>query len=252
MPKNLLFEAKPGLLVHEWTRQTRAAVPEAPAAVGEPGAWARAVAAAAPALGLEQPVVPGRSALETLARRRSVRQYAATPLALAELGGLLALSTPAPGPGPSPHTRLQPWRHQRPDCAVFVLALRVDGLTPGGYLYDAAAHQLLPVRLEHPLPLLQAACFQREFCDAAALLLVAGSLAEQQARHGERGYRALLLDAGVMLQRIYFAVSALGLVGSATGSLVQDQLSAWLGLDGYNGAVLMGFALGHSAGGAPA
>lgn len=250
MPKNLLFETKPGLLIHEWTRQTRAAQPQRPAELVQSGAWTRAVAPEGPAVGLDGTRLPERSALETLSRRRSVRQYSQMPLGLAELGQVLALGAPAPTAGPSAHARLRPWRTQAPDSSIFALALRVDGLVPGGYLYEPAARQLLPVRLEDPLALIREACFQREFGGAAALLLVGGSLAEQQARHGERGYRAMLLDAGVTLQRLYFAVSTLGLVGSATGSLVQDQFSAWLGLDGYNGAVLMGFALGHGAGGA--
>jgi hypothetical protein len=43
------------------------------------------------------------------------------------------------------------------------------------------------------------------------------------------------------------AASSLGLAGCITGSFIQPRFNEWLGMDGYNGTMLLAFAAGHHA-----
>lgn len=257
MPKSIIHEAKPGLIVHEWTKQRRASSRTGVPAHndGENTGWVQAFV---PQNALAYDLIPshdpytmaGRTSLKTLAGRRSIRHYGDTPLTTDELAQVMTLCSP-PGTcsgttGDAPQARLRRWHSVATSCTLFPLVLRVTGLQPGGYLYDAQRQRLIAVRQDDPLPLMQAACFQTEFAHASVVMLLVGSLSDSIARYGDRGYRYLLIDAGTMLQRLYLAVSALGLNGCATGSIVHGGFSTCLGLDGYQGTVLMAFALGHA------
>lgn len=223
-----------GLLLHEWTKlhHHRPAVEASPEED-----WAEA---ALPGSGLQLPLALGDAAEEiawrdAVARRRSVREYARRPLSLETLSLLLGRCSGPSGLEVS-LVRLAP------------LVLQGEGLPPGAFLYDEHRRQLRGVRREDPRTMWEKSCFQREFTTAAAILLLIGSPARALRKHGDRGYRYLGIEAGILLQRIYLAAASLGLAGSVTGSLFQGKVDRWLGLDGYHASTLLGFALGHPAG----
>lgn len=244
-------DTNPGLLVHEWTKNFRGGVKSPSAGVGREGRgaceWAeRLCDPTQPSAPLDRTAAhgaeAGRSCLETLAGRRSVRQYADAALPLAQLARLLELCH-AQGAGES---------LPRPLCKLFPLVWNVAGLAAGSYLYDEHGHGLRLVKSCDPLPMIKEFCFQAEFTHAPALILIAGSLSEALELHGERGYRRLLMAAGTLIQRLYLAASYLGLAGCVTGSVVPEQFGRRLGMDGFHAAVLMAFAVGlpETAGGA--
>lgn len=242
-------ESNPGLLLHEWTKNVRAG--QAPA--GQPrreGSWAeRLFAQGLPAEDFapaqEMPADARQTTLQTFANRQSVRRYAREPLTREQLAQLLALCFPG-GAGRAGHAEAAPGGLQtgapaHSSCKLVPLVSNVAGLAGGAYFYDERRRQLRRVRQEQSV---REFCYQAEFVDAPVLLLVVGSLAESLALHGDRGYRIMMVEAGAMLQRLYLAASHLNLAGCATGSIVQERLGAWLGMDGYEATVLMGFAVG--------
>lgn len=245
MSSNLFVgDANPGLLVHEWTKNFRGGATyriDSGGRESRPGGeWAErlfpATLASVP-LGAARGGVPrGRSCLETLAGRHSVRQYHDAPLPRERLARLLELSHAQEGGG-----------RPRQSCRLFPLVSNVAGIAPGAYLYDQQGHGLRQVRPEDPLPLIKEFCFQAEFTRAPVLILLAGSLAESLELHGDRGYRKMLFGAGLMIQRLYLAASYLGLAACVTGSIVPERLGAWLGMDGFDGTVLVAFAVGLPA-----
>ena len=194
------------------------------------------------------------SGLDTLARRRSIRAYAPGPLAVDVLAAFLTLSYPAEvgeiayAPAPRPHQQLGCWNGHVTACRLILLVRNVQGIASGAYVYDERRHTLLCVRAASGAELdalLEASCFQAEFRGAPVLALQVGSVADSVARYGERGYRYMLFEDGVQIQRMYLAASSLGLAACITGSIVQRDFEAWLGLDGYWGSVLNAFALGE-------
>nr|WP_294546417.1 amino acid adenylation domain-containing protein [uncultured Rhodopila sp.] len=146
-----------------------------------------------------------RSDPETYADRRSVRRY--TP-EMASLEGLSAVLA-AIGAG----------------LAVHVVAARVDGLAPGLWRYDAAAHALQPAGDAPAMTTLDAGT-GRVVADAAFLVTLDAP--------GDR--RAALLAAGAAGQRMMLAAQAAGLGLCPIGALLRDGVP-----------VLHGFAGGEPA-----
>jgi SagB-type dehydrogenase family enzyme len=261
MPDSILGRgANPGLLLHEWTKNFRGGQVYEPAAGERPGAWVERLFPASEGedfaprghADAASATASPRSCLETFARRLSVRRYADAPLTRDELARLLSLCHPvegadARGRGGSPkgggllRSGLAPVE----SCKLLPLVVNVEGLGAGAYLYDEGPRRLRLVRAENPLPLIVENFFQAEFTHAPVLVLLVGSLAESLARYGDRGYRLLLMEAGLLIQRLYLAASSLGLAGCITGSLIQPRFNEWLGLDGFNGTALLAFAAGR-------
>lgn len=252
--------ASAGLWVHEATRNQpglRQFRREGPAAT--PAAW---VEQAVPGLSQAAPIalrdrghaLQPFTMAQTFMRRRSVRTYAPQPLTLDELAAFLRLSYPAEVSDPDyqpldrPHQDLAAWNGHVTLCRLVLLVQRVEGLTPGAYVYDERTQTLRLVRADDGqalAALLEAHCFQAEFRAAPVLALQIGSLQDAIDRYGERGYRYMLIEDGVQVQRMYLSATSLNLASCVTGSLVQGEIEHWLGLDGFHASVLNAFALGH-------
>jgi SagB-type dehydrogenase family enzyme len=169
-------------------------------------AWraARAPASTAPS----RDVVPlpssdpssGRSLGETIQRRGSTRTFAHAPLTVEELGAALwAASRPIPEDVPTGLVDL------------YLIVNAVQGLAPGAYRYESAAHglerlaegdfrrQSAFLTLEQPLG-----------GDAAAVIYFLAPLNAVLAAFGDRGYRLVNLEAGIAGGRAYLAAYSLG------------------------------------------
>lgn len=166
-------------------------------------------------------------------QRQSLREYADRPVNLADLATFLEHASRPLNSATKPLSLLAP------------LVLKSDDLALGGYVYNPAAHQLAVLRTADPLEPLQRYCFQREFLQAPLIVLLLTSLPSAINQAGDRGYRQALLDAGAYLQRLYVAAQRVGMIGCATGSVIQGQLARWLGFDDYQTQVLIGFAAGY-------
>jgi SagB-type dehydrogenase family enzyme len=184
------------------------------------GAAARAWSAPGPSLapdalaGSTPPAGPaGRPLGETILRRGSTRRFARVALAEADLAALLAAAVqPLP---------LDVERGPAPLVDVYLLVHAVTGLEPGAY-YRAS---------DGRLELLRAGDFRAEggyLCleqalgaDASVVVFFLADLAPVLARHGERGYRAVNLAAGLLGGRMYLAAYALGF--GATGLTFYDD-----------------------------
>ncbi|HVH33959.1 MAG TPA: SagB/ThcOx family dehydrogenase [Tahibacter sp.] len=250
-----------GMLVHEATKNfEKGRRFHQPAdGVSVAGSWVRAVY---PQAFAETPLsyaadareAETLSCIDTLFRRRSVRAYAPQPLEFAALARFLALAYPIEVIAPDyeaalqPHQSLSEWNGHVTTCRLLLLARDVEGVEPGVYLVDEQVRALRRVNAigaDALGRLVRSGCFQEEFHSAPAFFLQVGSIHDALLRYGERGYRYLLLENGVLLQRLYLAASALGLAGCVTGSIIQKEFEQALALDGYLGAALNCFALGH-------
>lgn len=258
--QNLFLETSPALYLYEWTKNFPAGPRTEPrrdaTGLGAPSDWVdQFFPPSLPGQSLLPAVDPytaaGRNSLDTLSFRRSVRNYADTPLTRAELARFLALCYPAEvtnpdyQPDPLPHQGLKPASGHVTGCRLFPLVLNVESLEPGLYYYDERQCRLRCIRIEDPAPFLQKHCFQAEFPAAPVMIFTLGSVSDYLVRYGDRGYRYMLLDVGLLLQRMYLITSCLDLSGCTTGSLVQGAFEHWIGVDGFRGTVLKAFAVGH-------
>ena len=237
------------MLMHEWTKRHRdvpyarlqqAASPSTP--------WSRWMTQPALPLPDRRDLLNSalRNNLDTLSGRRSLRSYDKRPFSTDDLSQVLTLALP-----PREHCPRTGYEQPKPAaydfslCQLAFIAMNVEGLERGAYLYDDAQHAVLPLRIEDPHPMIQSICFQAEFTLAPLIMLMCGSLSDIQRRYGDRGYRYWLMETGTVLQRLYLTTSYLGMSGSISGSFTFGELERWLGFDGFNQTLAITFIAGH-------
>ena len=175
-----------------------------------------------------------REAIET---RRSLRTYVEEPLSLEELSFLLWCSQGIKPESTDKNTlRTVPSAGARHAFETALLINRVDGLEPGLYQYDAAAHGL--IQWESPADIaeqLTAACLNQQIVRNSAVTLIWIAERYRMAwRYGERGVRYLFLDAGHVCQNLYLAAESIAAGACAIGAFTDDQVNQLLGLDGID------------------
>jgi SagB-type dehydrogenase family enzyme len=109
----------------------------------------------------------------------------------------------------------------------------VEGLQRGAYSYDWQQHCLEIVRLQ------DFSCFLQEhymlhnynLAESAALLVIVGNPERMLATYGNRGYRILNAEVGLVAQNIYLISTALGVNCGAALGFDNIALNQALGLD---------------------
>ena len=152
---------------------------------------------------------------QVIQRRGSTRRFAREPITLAQLSTLLDSSTRG-----VPADFLQPFGEQLNELYLIVNA--VEGLNPGAYVFH---------RRKRMLECLKEGDFRNEACylgleqelpgDASAAIFYVADLPAILARFGNRGYRAVQLEAGILGGKVYLAAYAQRL--GATGLTFFDD-----------------------------
>lgn len=126
---------------------------------------------------------------------------------------------------------------------LYCLTQRVDGLTAGLFRWSGEHGY---GALEPPDgPVAGADLFiQLEHQTASAAIFTVVPLAGWLARAGDRGYRAIALQAGMLADAFYLVAEAEGLTYSASGSFPPATLDRVLGLDGVTKTTFFSFVLG--------
>ncbi|MBL8323333.1 MAG: SagB family peptide dehydrogenase [Rubrivivax sp.] len=160
---------------------------------------------------------------QVIARRRSVRRFARTPVARQQLADILRAMT-SPAPVLSAAVR------------VDLLSAAVEGLAPAAWRHDPATGGLLP-RAVHGEALRRraraAALDQDVIGDAAVVFVLSLDIAalRTDALGPARGYRHGFIEAGLVGERLYLAAGALGLAACAVGAFYDDEAAALVGID---------------------
>jgi len=172
---------------------------------------------------------------DAIARRRSVRTYAATPLPASTLSYLLWSSQGVQSVvGDDWTIRTVPSAGARHALETYLLVNRVDGVDPGLYHYAALSNRLF--RLPAPEGVagrVRAACLnQPMITDAPAVFIWVADIYRMTWRYGERGYRYIFIDAGHACQNLYLAAEAVDCGVCAIGAFDDGAINALLGIDG--------------------
>jgi nitroreductase len=124
-----------------------------------------------------------------------------------------------------------------------LIANRVEGVPSGSYAVDVDCGLSLLRSSDFAVEAGHLALDQQTAADAAINLYFVASQADVSAAMGERGYRAVQLEAGVRTGQAYLAATALGL--KATGlTFYDDEVASFFGLDPAETLVLMLVAFG--------
>jgi SagB-type dehydrogenase family enzyme len=130
---------------------------------------------------------------------------------------------------------------------LYVLALKVHGVTRGLYYYDPGAHRLLLVRhggssrdVARYLPR------QPWFGNTAVLVLFSSVFARSQWRYEyARAYRAALIEVGHLCQTFCLVATWLGLAPFCSMALADSVVDADIGVDGISESVLYAAGIGR-------
>lgn len=195
--------------------------------------------------GTPTPLPPARPLPATLegvlARRRSVRTYAARALRLAELSTVLhhaaRVSATFADPLLGEHA-LRPFAAggARGELELYVVANHVAGLPAGAHYYDARGHTLVQLRRADAYQArlnraLHAATGGRLNRDPAAVLVITAVAARVLWKYQGIGLATIYKNTGCLLQTLYLTATAAGLAPCAVGGGEEWRTARWLGLD---------------------
>lgn len=165
---------------------------------------------AASTVTLPQPSASGPMNVErALALRRSVREFAPAPIAVADLAQLLWA---AQGITSADGRRTAPSAGALYPLELYVIAGNVDGLQPGVYHYDASRRTLdLRAAGDRRAALSRAALGQPSVGRAPASIVIAAAVARTAVKYGTRAERYCAIEAGCASQNVALQAVARGL-----------------------------------------
>lgn len=180
--------------------------------------------------GVSLPPPPKANALslhEALAHRRSVREFSAGSLTLAEVSWLVWAAQGIT----APDGRTAPSAGGTYPLEVYVAAGEVEGLADGVYRYRPVSHRLEMVADgDIRLPLADAA-LEQEWVGQAAMVVVIAALQERtMRRYGKRGERYVHMEAGHAAQNMLLEATALGLGATPVGAFNDAEVARLLRL----------------------
>lgn len=207
-------------------------------AIGVTGLVQRATSLQGPApptgmiVALPKPEPATRDLHDTIVHRRSERRFGPGALPLSALSSLLAgAAQPAQLSGA---------------LVLNVVVNRVAGLPSGVYRY-LPQHALERVRSGDFQSAAQAAALSQDVIGDAAAVLVLSAERDALLSQGARGYRHVLIEAGLVGQRWLLGATARGLAACPVGAFYDDEAAALIGRDAGRHWVLHFAAVGLRA-----
>jgi SagB-type dehydrogenase family enzyme len=196
-----------------------------------------------PEIRLPEPLALPMTFGETFRRRRSVRLYTGDAMPLQYLGTILHAACGVTGElptadGASVAVRSTPSAGALYPVEVHVVALQVDGLRAGTFVYDARGHRLWDTggteQVEGVLAALAAPDEVIAAREACAIFLLVARPWRSMRKYGARGLRHVFLEAGAIAEHVNLASVALGLGSVDCSGVYDDEVDDVLGLDGFH------------------
>jgi SagB-type dehydrogenase family enzyme len=188
---------------------------------------------------------PHSEFIRVLLARKTHRQFSKQEMTLEVVSQLLSLVWGATGYldsslfGRLLH-KTSPSGGARHPGEVYVMALRVKGLSPGLYHYHPAHHHLTTISTKATRDRAWLYCARQDYVrNAAALFLMTAVFPRTMWKYQHaRAYRVVLLDAGHLCQTFCLVATWLGLAPFCTAALKDTLIEEDLGIDGIRESVL--------------
>ncbi|MFC1523615.1 SagB/ThcOx family dehydrogenase [Thermodesulfobacteriota bacterium] len=194
---------------------------------------------------LAQPFQPEDNFWELLAKRRSHRQYAPTPITIETLSLLLWAAQGVTASAGSHLFRTAPSAGALYPIETYIAAENIDDLPPGLFHFNIAEFLLERITSGNSGPLIaQAALSQGFLARSGVVFLWSAVLRRNMSKYKERGLRYICLDAGHICQNLLLAAEALGLKACPVAAFFDDELNDLLDLDGDEESILYLAAVG--------
>jgi SagB-type dehydrogenase family enzyme len=133
-----------------------------------------------------------------------------------------------------------------PSIDCYVVANHIESLSPGVYRYCPLTHRMLVVRRHDCRKELQLMAIQPNLnlSTVSAVFFLVGDYSSAFHQLGNRGYRILNMQAGLIAQRISVISAALGFFGRCSDSFGVREAEALLGISDSNATPLFQVILG--------
>lgn len=193
---------------------------------------------------------PDMTLTQAIEQRRSLREYADTPLTQAELSYLLWATQWVRDFRSTEKMEVAfrnvPSAGCRHPFETYLLINHVEGIKPGIYYYHPLKHGLVSYR--------EGADTAREVCagsfdqmmvEKSAVTFIWVAIPQRTTwRYSQRGYRYLYLDAGHVGQNLHLAAEAISAGTCMIGAYYDEGMDELLSLDGKHAFVIYMAALG--------
>jgi SagB-type dehydrogenase family enzyme len=187
-----------------------------------------------------------------LRERRTWREFSSKRISREDLSALLDLSFGIQGWEDVPTIgrlaqKTSPSGGALHPCEAYVLARRVEGVTPGIYHYDAGGHRLQLLRSGMTSAEIQRyLAGQWWFREAAFVVLLTAVFGRTQWKYDyARAYRAVLMEAGHLCQTFCLTATWLGLAPFCTIAVADTKIEKGLDVDGVSESILYAMGAGH-------
>jgi SagB-type dehydrogenase family enzyme len=182
---------------------------------------------------------PATDLWETLARRRSLRQYQDRPLTQEELAALVWATQGVTLTTRSYLLRTSPSAGALYPVETYLAVHRVEDMEPGIWHLNLPdfSLELLESR-DTRQPLVQACLGQRFMGEAAVDFIWTGILNRAMWKYRERAIRYIFLDAGHICQNLMLAATALGLGCCPVGAFFDEEVESLVDVDGVEEVAL--------------
>jgi SagB-type dehydrogenase family enzyme len=171
---------------------------------------------------------PGLPLQQLLARRRSIRDYTAQPLTLAQAASLLWAAEGITAP---PHLRTAPSAGALYPLQLSLVAGAVSGLDPGVYrhLPEQGAIELL-AEGDRRRDLAAAALGQSWLAQAPLTLVFGARYARTTVKYHQRGFQYVHIEVGHASQNVLLMAAALNLGAAVVGAFDDEGVARVVGL----------------------
>jgi len=196
-------------------------------------------------LPIQAPAQQGGSALwETIARRRSIREFSPHSIAFSDLSQLIWATQGITSKAWGYDFRACPSAGALYPIETYIVANRVDGISPGIHHYQVKEAELILIKEGNFGPDLSRAGLGQEMLEEAAAVFIWTAVVERSKwKYRERAYRYIYMDAGHIGQNLYLAATAMNLGCCTVGAFFDEEVDRLIGIDGkeemsvYLGAV---------------
>lgn len=199
---------------------------------------------------LPPPDGPAISLADALMHRRSRRDYSGKPISLVQLSTLLAYACGTTGFVPAYHYNRLPLRTfpshgGLQSSEIYLCVQSVQNVPVGICHYNALDHALEMINQGDYREQLRTVAFDERFFETASVVfLIAGYYERLKWKYGERSYRFICIDSGLVCQNIYLVAEALGLGACAVSGFAQDGVEELFGIDGKNEIAMLLVSVG--------
>jgi len=188
----------------------------------------------------------GTSLWETIAQRRSVREFSEQPISFSELSQLIWATQGITLRAWGFEFRASPSAGALYPIETYLVVNRVEGIPVGLYHHNVKEAQLILLKEGHFGPEICQAGLGQEMLEEAACVFVWTAIVQRSKwKYRERAYRYIYMDAGHIGQTLYLAATALNLGCCTVGAFFDEEVDRVIGVDGKNEISVYLGAVGH-------